>query len=683
MAKKNTSTKDNELNATLDRINKAYGQGTIMRLGDAPVSDIPSIDSGSIALNQALGVGGYPRGRVVEIYGPESTGKTTLALHAIAQVQKNRGVAAIVDAEHAFDKLYAEKIGVDVDSLLISQPDNGEEGLEVADQLVRSGRVQIVVIDSVAALTPKSELEGEMGDSKLGLQARLMSQALRKLSGNISKTNTCCIFINQLREKIGVMFGCFHYDTLLNFSDGRSIPIGEVVDNKIKGKVWTWNDDGFFEEKKITAWHDNGKVDVKNDFIHIQTQSINGKGRFGFTCTPFHKVLTYRGWRSAISLRHGDKLISKYTEIINGTLFNFLSGMLVGDLTIHIRYKNTGALKLRDNVNANYVEWKISKLNKYIKFNKYKINTGYIYTSEFLYEFAKIKDELQDRDPMFLLSNFSHLGFALWIMDDGHYDEKDSHSRYIISVKRYSDNPKKLDQIVQGINNVGYNCQARYCDGGIVFNKKETHKIAKSIYKYVPECMQYKLPEEYRGYYNDFELYNEPQIKKEFVSVVGKRYASDRQMRNKRKFDISVEDNHNYMVGGSQNGIVVHNSPETTTGGNALKFYASVRLDIRRIGQIKNGEQVVGNSTRVKAVKNKVAPPFRKAEFDIMYGEGISRAAELIDLGVQHGVIKQNGSWYSYGETKLGQGKETVRLLLKDNEELAEEIEKKILDKMS
>ena len=319
------------LQLTMDKIEKSYGKGSIMRMGDQAIENIPAISSGSIALDVAMGVGGFPKGRIIEIYGPESSGKTTLAIHAIAEAQKAGGIAAIVDAEHAFDPYYAKKLGVDTEELLISQPDNGEQALEIVDNLVRSGAIDIIVIDSVAALTPKAELEGEMGDSKMGLQARLMSQALRKLTGNISKTKTCCIFINQLREKIGVMFG----------------------------------------------------------------------------------------------------------------------------------------------------------------------------------------------------------------------------------------------------------------------------------------------------------------------------------------------------------------NPETTTGGNALKFYASVRLDIRRIGQIKDGEDINGINVRVKVVKNKVAPPFRKAEFDILYGEGISKSGEIIDLGVQLNIIKKSGSWFSYGDTKLGQGRETVRSLILDNPELAQELELKILESIS
>mgnify|MGYP001327419714 FL=1 len=319
------------LQVTLDRLDKSYGKGSVMRMGDEPVEKLEVIKTGSVTLDRALGVGGFPKGRVVEIYGPESSGKTTLAIHAVAEAQKNGGIAAIIDAEHAFDQFYAKNLGVDIDNLLISQPDNGEQALEIADNLIRSGAIDILVIDSVAALTPKAEIEGEMGDNQMGLQARLMSKALRKLTGSISKANTCCIFINQLREKIGVMFG----------------------------------------------------------------------------------------------------------------------------------------------------------------------------------------------------------------------------------------------------------------------------------------------------------------------------------------------------------------NPETTTGGNALKFYSSVRIDIRRSSAIKNADKVIGNRTRVKVVKNKVAPPFQQAEFDIMYGEGISKTGEIIDLGVEMNIINKSGSWYSYGDTKLGQGRDAVKEILSDNPELSEELENKIIDQLN
>ena len=331
MAKEVNIEKLKALQLTMDKLDKTYGKGSVMKLGDAPIEEVEVISTGSITLDLALGVNGFPKGRIIEIYGPESSGKTTLAIHAIAECQKNGGIAAFIDAEHAFDQFYAKKLGVDVQNLLVSQPDNGEQALEIADNLIRSGAIDLIVIDSVAALTPKAEIEGEMGDSQMGLQARLMSKALRKLTGSISKAKTCCIFINQLRDKIGVMFG----------------------------------------------------------------------------------------------------------------------------------------------------------------------------------------------------------------------------------------------------------------------------------------------------------------------------------------------------------------NPETTTGGNALKFYASVRIDIRKATQLKDGEEVIGNRVKVKVIKNKVAPPFRKAEFDIMYGEGISKVGEIIDLGVDLNIIKKSGSWFSYGETKLGQGRDAVKNLIGDNPELMEELEAKIKDSLT
>ena len=331
MAKEVNIEKLKALQLTMDKLDKTYGKGSVMKLGDAPIEEVEVIPTGSITLDLALGVNGFPKGRIIEIYGPESSGKTTLAIHAIAECQKNGGIAAFIDAEHAFDQFYAKKLGVDVQNLLVSQPDNGEQALEIADNLIRSGAIDLIVIDSVAALTPKAEIEGEMGDSQMGLQARLMSKALRKLTGSISKAKTCCIFINQLRDKIGVMFG----------------------------------------------------------------------------------------------------------------------------------------------------------------------------------------------------------------------------------------------------------------------------------------------------------------------------------------------------------------NPETTTGGNALKFYASVRIDIRKATQLKDGEEVIGNRVKVKVIKNKVAPPFRRAEFDIMYGEGISKVGEIIDLGVDLNIIKKSGSWFSYGETKLGQGRDAVKNLIGDNPELMEELEGKIKDSLT
>ncbi len=354
------ANKQKALDMALKQIDKTFGKGTVVRLGDKDIEPIESISTGSLGLDMALGIGGVPVGRIIEVYGPESSGKTTLALQITASAQADGKVCAFIDAEHALDVLYAKNLGVDVENLLVSQPDFGEQALDVLETLARSGAVDVIVIDSVAALTPKAEIEGEMGDQQVGLQARLMSKALRKLTGVLHKTETTVIFINQIRMKIGMMgYGCFHYDTVVNFVDGRAIPIGEVVDKKISGDVYCINEETKnIEIKPIVDWHDNGKVENRSDFIHIQTTSIDGRGRFGFTCTPNHKILTNSGWKEAKELTFSDKLVSKYRETINGSYGEFLRGIFIGDSRLNIRDKNTANLRLQDNENIEYLNWK-------------------------------------------------------------------------------------------------------------------------------------------------------------------------------------------------------------------------------------------------------------------------------------------------------------------------------------
>src|SRR5665647_1462649 len=285
------------LAAVMAQIEKAHGKGAVMRLGDEARVPIDVIPTGSIALDIALGIGGLPRGRVVEIYGPESSGKTTVALHAVASAQKAGGIAAFIDAEHALDPDYAQKLGVDTDALLVSQPDTGEQALEIADMLIRSGAIDIIVIDSVAALVPRAEIEGEMGDSHVGLQARLMSQALRKLTGTISNTGTTAIFINQLREKIGVMFGCFSYNTRVTLADGSTEKIGKIVNQKLPVEVRTYDVElNQIVNRPVTNWFDNG---VADHFLQFTVEKSGGNGRSQFAATNNHQIRTPGGWREA------------------------------------------------------------------------------------------------------------------------------------------------------------------------------------------------------------------------------------------------------------------------------------------------------------------------------------------------------------------------------------------------
>lgn len=471
---KQTSPEERQkaLAVALAQIEKQFGKGTIMRLGANDHDQVQVISTRSLALDKALGVGGLPRGRVVEIYGPESSGKTTLTLSVIAESQANGLVCAFVDAEHALDVQYAASLGVNVSDLLINQPDNAEQALEVIDALVRSGAVDVVILDSVAALVPKAELEGEMGDSLPGLNARLMSQALRKLTASIKQTNTLVIFINQIRMKIGVMFGCFHYDSPVLLADGTTQKIGHIVDNKLPVEVLSFNGNtNRIEPRKITNWFDNG---IADNFLQITLTNNETSTLRTLIVTPNHTIFTPNGEVCANELAPGDLVLTS--------------------------------------------------------------------------------SNLQTTSPETVLSSTPVI-----------------------------------------------------------------------------------LP-------------------------------------NMRKFDLEIDGNHSYLI----DGIIVHNSPETTTGGNALKFYASVRLDIRRTGSVKKGDEIIGNETKVKVVKNKVAPPFKEAHFEILYGKGINSTAEAVDLAVELKLLDKAGSWYSYNGSKIAQGKDKACEYFNDNPPLLQALIEKV-----
>ncbi len=482
------------IGSALAQIERQFGKGAIMRMGDSVGVDVPAVPTGALALDIALGIGGMPRGRIIEVFGPESSGKTTLIYHLIAQAQRRGGLAAFIDAEHSMDPAYARRIGVDTDELLVSQPDHGEQALEIADLLIRSGALDVVAIDSVAALVPKAEIEGEMGDTHVGLQARLMSQALRKLAGTLNRAGTICIFTNQLREKIGVMFGCFHGEAPVVLADGSRLPIGEIVDGRLPVEVLSLDPvTGRIEPRRVVSWFDNG---VAEGFLRIRVSGGAGGSR-DLVCTPNHTILTPFGETPAGDLRPG-------AEVLAAAPVPAAERVLVG----------AGA-----------------------------------------------------RDPLGPGAVPTHAARA-----------------YVL-----------------GIEHV-------------------------------------------------------------------------RRDADMRRFDLEVEGSHTYLV----DGVAVHNSPETTPGGRALKFYSSVRLDIRRIETLKEGSEAVGNRVRVKVVKNKVAPPFRQAEFDIIYGEGISHEGNLIDLGLEQGLVQKSGAYFSYGDERLGQGRNAARAFLREHPDVAAELEARI-----
>ena len=355
-----SNDREKALEVALAAIDKQFGKGSIMRMGEKTSMGIEAIQTGALSLDLALGVGGLPRGRVVEIFGPESSGKSTLAMHVVAEAQRNGGICAYIDAEHAMDPVYASAIGVDIDQLLISQPDTGEQALEIVDMLVRSGAVDVVVIDSVAALTPRAEIEGEMGDTHVGLQARLMSQALRKLTANLSRTNTIAIFINQLREKIGVMFGCFNYSTRVTLADGTQEKIGKIVNNRMPVEVLSYDPElDRIVPMPITNWFDNG---VAERFLQFKIARGGGNGAAQFAATENHMISTPGGWRAAGELVVGDRVMQSVPHYLSDMQWQVLLGGLMGDGALSPTRSGNGA-RFRwghGAKQAEYGDWKAS-----------------------------------------------------------------------------------------------------------------------------------------------------------------------------------------------------------------------------------------------------------------------------------------------------------------------------------
>ena len=690
--------REKSLETALAQIERQFGRGAIMRLGDDARAPVEVIPTGSIALDVALGIGGFPKGRIVEIYGPESSGKTSLALHAIANAQRAGGIAAIIDAEHALDPDYAKKLGVDTDALLVSQPDTGEQALEIADMLIRSGAIDIIVIDSVAALVPKAEIEGEMGDSHVGLQARLMSQALRKIAGALNQTKTTAIFINQLREKIGVMFGCASWYTYVTLADGSRERIGKIVNQKMPVEVLSYDPVlGKVVPKKVVNWFNNG---LTENFLHFRVERSGGgtgHGRAAFELTPNHLVRTPGGWREAGEICVGDRVMLAQTHLLGGQQWQLILGSLMGDgnLSKPVRRDDHSA-RFRmghGSHQESYLDWKVSLLDN-IPHSR-TVNAKAAVFADFtpLAELSELREVVYQGDgkkhlTWDYLKSLTPLALATWYMDDGSFTLRSKglqarteggSGRIEICVEAMS--PGSRERLVQYLRDtrkldVKLTLRGQRQVAVLQFTTAATDKFQKLIAPYVHPSMDYKLLPRYRGKFNVRPEFAAPVIVPAPASVLEIKNRSGYPIMS--RYDIEVEGSHNYLA----DGVIVHNSPETTSGGKALKFYASIRLDIRRIETLKDGTDAVGNRTRVKVVKNKVSPPFKVAEFDILYGHGISREGSLIDLGVEQGIVRKSGAWYTYDGDQLGQGKENARNFLRDNPDVGNEIEKKIKEKL-
>ncbi|HUI01982.1 MAG TPA: recombinase RecA [Acidimicrobiales bacterium] len=687
--------RDKALDMALSQIEKQFGKGSIMRMGENLNIGIESIPTGAMALDMALGIGGLPRGRIVEIYGPESSGKSTLAMHVVAEAQRNGGICAYVDAEHAMDPVYAAAIGVNVDDLLISQPDTGEQALEIADMLIRSGALDVLVIDSVAALTPRAEIEGEMGDSHVGLQARLMSQALRKLTATLSKSNTIAIFINQLREKIGVIYGCFSWDSKVVLADGTTERIGKIVNQRLPVEVLSYDPKaGAVVPKRVVNWFDNGRTDR---FLQITVAKSMANGRAQLACTDNHLIRTPGGWCEAKDLKVGDRVLQAVPHYLSAFQWQALQGTLMGDGALSSTKRGHGA-RFRYSHAAKqvaYADWKASFFANIGSSRHVRPDGVVTFDFQPLPELAELRRSVYvggkkvfDHD---YLKALTPLSLALWYMDDAAFtvrsQGKQTRSgggvtgRAEICVEAME--PATRERLVAYLADT-WGIRPRLVASGahkkavLVFPTPETTKLHALIAPFVHPSMEYKLLPQFRGRFSPVDPVIAP-MRHELVALPVIDIHVKPPTRSMHRFDIEVEDSHNYLV----DGVVVHNSPEVTPGGRALKFYSSVRLDIRRVEQIKDGAEVIGSRTRVKVVKNKVSSPFKQAEFDIMYGKGISREGSLLDVGVELGLIKKSGAWFTYEGEQLGQGRENAKQFMVETPELMIEINERIRSQLA
>jgi recombination protein RecA len=677
--------REKALEMALGQIKKQFGEGAVMRMDDSFQVKVPAIPTGAISLDLALGIGGLPRGRVVEIYGAEASGKTSLALHVIAEAQKGGGIAAFIDAEHALDPTYAKALGVDVEALLVSQPDTGEQALEITDMLVRSGAIDAVVIDSVAALTPRAEIEGEMGDSHVGLQARLMSQALRKLTGNLNRSKTCAIFINQIREKIGVMFGCMTWDTRVTLADGTQEFIGKIVNQRLDVEVLSYDPDaGRIVPRKVVNWFDNGPTD---EFWHITVAGSPTETGHKFACTPNHQVMTPGGWREAQTLEPGDLVVRSVPHYLSSFQWEVVLGALMGDGSLSAN-QNGLAPRLRwahGIKQAGYGEWKAS-LFANLSVSRATNGKGAVFHDvQPLAELAELREAVSFGKYKVLsydyLKRLTPLSLAIWYMDGADFTirSKDGASGGAeICVQAFEETSRlRLQEWLAdewGINGKLMLRGARQ-QAFLVFSEDETARLHALIAPFVHPSMGYKLLPRYRGRFWVQPAFA-PMRSEPLPMPVLKIERRPATAQRTHRYDIEVEGTHNYFV----DGVMVHNSPETQPGGRALKFYSSVRLDVRRIESLKDGTDFVGNRVRVKVVKNKLAPPFRQAEFDILFGEGISKEGSILDVGVEAGIVKKAGAWYTYDGEQLGQGRENARSFLKEHPDVADEIHKRVTE---
>jgi recombination protein RecA len=683
------------LQGALTQIERQFGKGTVMRMGDpgARVA-VDAIPTGALSLDLALGIGGVPRGRIVEIFGPESSGKTTLVYHLIAEAQKLGGVCAFVDAEHAMDPLYAQQIGVNIDELLVSQPDYGEQALEIVDMLIRSGAVDLIAVDSVAALTPRAELEGQMGDQTVGVQARMMSQAMRKLAGNLNRTQTLCVFTNQIREKVGVMFGCFHYNARVVLADGSTEKIGKIVNQRKPVEVLSMDPaTGAIAPRRVIDWYDNGETE---EWLQFEVEAAGASGKRKFACTPNHVIFTPDGERRAFELEEGDLVLTavKHYDVREDQL-KLILGSILGDGALRYASDHNVSFRVGHGLRQReYCAWKHEMLAPFAH-ELAPTGNGIGFDTIPMRQLAWLHDAVYAQSggrtiSDELIAQLDDRAIAAWYCDDGSFSghhQRWGHGKAVIYNKTLTREDK--ERLATRCEELGMG-RPTVTHRELLFSGERARMLHEKVARFVHPSMDYKLHPDFRGRFewhpdtsdahlNGTRLKSRTRLRVVPAKVVRKYRkpappAQHRRPSHRRRYDLQIDGNHTYLV----DHVVVHNSPETQPGGRALKFYASQRLDIRRIETLKDGTEAVGNRVRVKVVKNKVAAPFKQAEFDIEFGKGISTSGCLIDYGIEHNIITKSGSFFSYGEERLGQGRGNAKAFLEEHPDLARKIEDKI-----
>jgi recombination protein RecA len=677
--------REQALDLALGQIERQYGKGSVMRMSDQAQAAIGAVSTGSLSLDLALGVGGLPRGRIVEIFGPESSGKTTLVYHVIAEAQRRGGICAFVDAEHAMDPQYARRIGVNIEDLLVSQPDHGEQALEIAELLVRSGALDVVAVDSVAALTPKAEIEGEMGDSHVGLQARLMSQALRKLAGTLNKTDTICIFTNQLREKIGVMFGCHSYGTRVVLSDGTTEKIGKIVNQQLPVEVMSYDPgSGAITPRRIVDYFKNGQTD---EWLRFEVEAGGGSGKRRFACTAEHVVFTPQGERKAREVDEGDEvLVAVKQYVLSRGQEQLIFGGVLGDASLRFASDHNVSFRVGHGERQEaYLAWKHEMLTPFARAIG-PTGAGKGFDTIPMHQLSWLRRAVYANGggkctvTEEFVESLDARAIAVWYLDDGTFSgsyDRWGHGKAEICAKGLGASDREL--LAQRCEQLGMG-RPTVTSRGLLFSGERTRRFHEEIAPYVHPSMAYKLHPALRGRFvwnpdtsdahlNGTRLKSRTSLKAVPMRVLRKTVQPARP-RNRTRFDLEVEGNHTYLV----DHVVVHNSPETTPGGRALKFYSSVRLDIRRIETLKDGMEAVGNRVRVKVAKNKVAPPFKQAEFDIIYGSGISWEGTVLEAGLERKIVQKSGSYFSFDDERLGQGRQNAAAFLREHPDVTERI---------